>query len=140
MAGSTPLTTTTPSQEKPVEGTIRGVNAPKQGVETPSPTPTSTALVKAAIIKEFGENSIMVRIAGCEGHFYQIDPKTGEALRGQINPLDRGVFQINEYYHLDASKKMGIDILTLEGNIAYARYLYDTQGTAPWNWSKECWG
>lgn len=102
-------------------------------------TPTQEE-VRAAVIAEFGEGHVMVRVAGCEGKFYQIDPKTGEALRGYINPLDRGVFQINEHYHLADSIAMGIDIMTLDGNIKYARYLYDHQGTRPWNWSRACWG
>lgn len=101
---------------------------------------TSKEYVQRAVAKEFGADSVMYKIARCEGRFVQIDKATGEALRGRQNRLDRGVFQINEYYHLSTSKKMGIDILTLEGNIKYARFLYDTQGTRPWNWSKACWG
>jgi peptidoglycan hydrolase-like protein with peptidoglycan-binding domain len=34
---------------------------------------------------------------------------------------------------------MGYDINTLAGNIAYARYLYDTEGTGPWLASASCW-
>jgi hypothetical protein len=51
-----------------------------------------------------------------------------------------GVMQINEHYHLDKSVKENYDIYTLEGNAAYARELYQEQGTAPWNSSKACWG
>lgn len=80
----------------------------------------------------------MVDIASCESHFRQLN-KDGNILRGEQNPLDVGAFQINEHYHLEAAKKMGLDIETLEGNIKYARYLYDTQGTKPWNWSRACW-
>jgi hypothetical protein len=34
---------------------------------------------------------------------------------------------------------MGLDIETLDGNLAYARHLYRTQGTAPWVYSEHCW-
>lgn len=81
---------------------------------------------------------MMVNVARCESTFREFG-KDGEVLRGKVNPLDRGIFQINETYHLRDSAKMGIDIYTIEGNIAYARYLYDTQGTKPWNWSRGCW-
>jgi hypothetical protein len=64
----------------------------------------------------------------------------GTVLRGRVNRSDVGAAQINEYYHLQASKRLGYDIYTLEGNIAYAKYLYDTQGTQPWSASKPCWG
>lgn len=82
---------------------------------------------------------IMQKIAWCESGHRQFD-ENGEVLRGRQNPQDVGLFQINEYYHLEDSKKLGYDIYTIEGNIAYALYLYQQQGTTPWNWSRECWG
>jgi len=48
--------------------------------------------------------------------------------------------QINEKYHLDEAKKLGIDIYTVEGNMEFARILYDKFGTEPWNASSACWG
>ena len=94
--------------------------------------------IKTEVEKEFGADSIMVKIASCESHFRQFD-KNGEVLRGEQNPLDRGIFQINEYYHLENSKQLGYDIYTIKGNIGYARYLYDKNGTRDWGWSKFCW-
>lgn len=99
----------------------------------------STSTIKALLQKQFPDAPIMVEIARCESRFRQLDAH-GNVLRGEQNPLDVGVFQINEKYHLADSKKMGLDIHTLKGNIEYARYLYDNQGTKPWNWSKPCWG
>ena len=58
---------------------------------------------------------------------------------GRINSDDIGMCQINTYYHLEDSQKMGIDIYTAEGNVEYANHLYDTQGVTPWNWSSHCW-
>jgi hypothetical protein len=48
--------------------------------------------------------------------------------------------QINEKYHLEKSEKDNYNIYTLEGNTAYARQLYEEEGTRPWNSSKACWG
>ncbi len=110
-----------------------------QGFEEVGILPTS-AEVKLAVEKEFGIGSVMSMIAKCESVGYRQYDESGNVLRGKINPDDIGVFQINTYYHLESSKKMGLDIFTLQGNIAYAKYLYDTQGTRPWNWSKGCWG
>ena len=87
----------------------------------------------------FNDIPIMIEVARCESHFRQLD-SDGEIHRGQVNPLDVGVMQINEHYHLDKSIKDEHDIYTLEGNTAYARDLYDRQGTGPWNSSKPCWG
>ena len=57
-----------------------------------------------------------------------------------MNSQDIGALQINEKYHLADSIKLGLDIYTLDGNLAYGRYIYSTQGTKPWVHSKPCWG
>lgn len=52
---------------------------------------------------------------------------------------DIGLFQINEKYHLDNAKSLGIDIYTAEGNTKYAIMLYNKNGTRDWDASKPCW-
>lgn len=94
--------------------------------------------IKELVEDEFGVGHIMVDIARCESQYRQFSD--GEVLRGKVNPKDVGIFQINEGYHLSIATKMGIDLETAEGNIAYARHLFETKGTAPWVWSKPCWG
>jgi len=89
--------------------------------------------------KEGVDPQLPMKIAYCESTHRQFD-EDGSVLRGKANPQDVGVFQINEYYHLADSKKLGYDIHTQEGNIAYAMQLYKKQGSRPWNWSKPCWG
>lgn len=81
----------------------------------------------------------LVAIARCESHLRHFDEKTGEVLRGKVNPLDSGIFQLNKKYHLDTAIKLGLDIDNKVDNIKYAIWLYQTQGTTPWNWSAECW-
>ncbi len=91
-------------------------------------------------VREYFEDiPIMIQIAKCESRFKHLD-KDGEVHRGVIVPQDVGVMQINEYYHLDQAEKRNIDIYTLQGNLAYARNLYERQGTQPWYSSKACWG
>lgn len=87
----------------------------------------------------FADIPVMVDISQCESHFRQFN-SNGDVFRGKENNHDVGVMQVNEDYHLATSKKLGIDIYTLEGNMEYARYLYEREGTAPWNSSKPCWG
>lgn len=94
--------------------------------------------IKELVEDEFGVGHVMVEIARCESQYRQFNE--GEVLRGKVNPKDVGIFQINEGYHLSIATKMDIDIETAEGNIAYARHLFETKGTAPWVWSKPCWG
>lgn len=81
---------------------------------------------------------VMKKIRWCESHNRQFNPD-GSVLRGIQNSQDVGTFQINEKYHLADSIRLGFDIYTLEGNMAYADFLYQNQGTTPWNWSRHCW-
>jgi hypothetical protein len=87
----------------------------------------------------FSDIPVMIEIAKCESRFRQhnID---GEVLRGEQNSSDRGVMQINEDFHNENSNKLGYDILTIEGNTAYARYLFEKYGVKPWVSSSRCWG
>jgi len=81
----------------------------------------------------------MQKIAYCESRNRQFG-KDGSVFRGVVNNKDVGIFQVNERYHLADSKKMGINIHSVDGNMEYARHLYETQGTQPWSSSRPCWG
>lgn len=80
----------------------------------------------------------MIKIAFCESRFRQYD-KNGNLFRGIINDRDVGVMQINTDYHGLEAAKIGMDLTTIEGNMAYAKRLYERQGTQPWNSSSPCW-
>jgi hypothetical protein len=88
----------------------------------------------------FRETPILAEVARCESTFRQMDQKTGEALRGKVNKSDIGLMQVNEYYHGEKASELGFDLETVNGNLDYAKYLYDKEGTTPWNASKKCWG
>jgi hypothetical protein len=93
---------------------------------------------KGIVEDYFSDIPIMVDVAYCESRFTMFDAD-GSVHRGVVNPQDVGVMQINEKYHLETSIKLGLNIHTLEGNLDYARFLYETQGTAPWEYSSHCW-
>ena len=89
--------------------------------------------------KHFADTPILIEIARCESqltHFRE----DGRVLRGRVDSADVGVMQINERYHLENAKKRGLDIHTVEGNVAYAKYLYENYGSKPWKASSPCWG
>ena len=92
----------------------------------------------AYVKKKYADEPILIDIARCESSFRQYD-KDGNILHGKANTGDIGVMQINETYHLEKASAMGYDIDTVEGNVAYAEYLYKTQGAAPWSASEPCW-
>ena len=87
----------------------------------------------------FTDTPVLAEIARCESEFRHIGTN-GQIIRGKVNQSDIGVMQINEYYHTKPSKALGYDLYDLEGNLEYAKWLYDEFGTSPWNASKACWG
>ncbi len=104
-----------------------------------SKKPIDATTIEHRVRAYFEDLPVMVEIARCESHFSQLDPITGEVMRGRVDPADTGVMQINTRYHAKTAEKLGLDLNDLSGNLHYARYLYETQGTAPWNASRACW-
>ncbi len=93
-----------------------------------------------AIVRQyFADAPIMIQIARCESTFrhYLAD---GSVLRGRVDNADTGVMQINKRYHAHTAAAMNLDLENIYDNMAYARFLYETQGVQPWNASRPCWG
>lgn len=89
----------------------------------------------------FADIPVMIAIAKCESEFRQFD-KDGKVLKNP-NSSAMGVFQIMASVHEETASKLGFNIYELEGNMAYARHLYEKQGTKPWEADKTspaCWG
>ncbi|MEK7062925.1 MAG: hypothetical protein AAB946_02720 [Patescibacteria group bacterium] len=94
--------------------------------------------VEEYIKKYFSDIPVLVEVARCESRFRQ-HSRNGQVLQGLINEFDLGVMQINEKYHIEKADKLGFDLDTLEGNTAYARYLFEKKGLQPWISSAKCW-
>ena len=86
----------------------------------------------------FKDDPILAEIAMCESSFRHYD-SDGAVLAGKVNKSDVGVMQINKYYHLERAERLGLDLNTIEGNMTYAKKLYKSEGTKPWNSSSKCW-
>ena len=84
---------------------------------------------KIRVAEYFADVPEMVDIAACESEFRQFN-NDGTPLRGY--GLYVGIFQIDEKIHADWAKSLGMDIFTVEGNLAYARRLYEESGFKPW--------
>jgi len=110
-----------------------GVREDTSSVFSLSPT------IEEYVHEYFEEMPILADIAWCESRYRQFTPK-GDILRGEVNSQDIGVMQINERYHLKTAQDLDLNLYSLEGNLAYAKYLYEKKGTAPWIHSKKCWG
>lgn len=112
------------------------------GASTEATTTQGAVMDRAAVedyIKtQFADTPILIAVAQCESNFRQFNPD-GTVVRGQVDSHDVGVMQINETYWLGKSKSLGDDIYSVAGNVAYAKYLYNKEGTDPWNSSAKCW-
>jgi hypothetical protein len=99
--------------------------------------PYSQADVEARVRQAFADVPVMANIAKCESRFRQYGSNGLPLFDPTYSMI--GVFQ-ESAAHLPEALGMGMDITSLEGNIAYARYLYNTGGTDPWLDSFQCWG
>ena len=86
----------------------------------------------------FEDIPVMVQVARCESTFRHT-LADGSVLKGVVDPADTGVMQINKRYHEKAAAAMRLDLEDIYDNMAYARHLYETQGTQPWSASAPCW-
>lgn len=112
---------------------LKGVNPYKQEIVINGPQ-----TLEDHVKEYFKDDPILAEIAKCESTYRQFK-KDGRVIRGLVNPADIGVMQINEKYHSEVSEKLGFDIYTLDGNMAYAKWLYDKEGVRPWKSSSKCW-
>ena len=101
-------------------------------------TTSEPNVTEMAVREYFKDIPVMVSIARCESHFRHT-LADGSVLRGEKDSADTGVMQINTRYHGQRALELGLDLQSLEDNLAYARTLYQKQGTKPWNSSAPCW-
>lgn len=90
-----------------------------------------TSLDKEKLYSYFSDVPAMKYIAECESGTRQFTD-AGTALRGGAGGEMIGMFQLHETYHRAPALALGFDIDTLDGNVAYARHLYDKEGLTPW--------
>lgn len=87
----------------------------------------------------FKDDPVLAEIAKCESTYKQFKRNGHVVIRGLVNSYDVGVMQINEKYHAERAERLGFNIYTLDGNMAYAKWLYDKEGVKPWMSSSKCW-
>ncbi|OHA89448.1 MAG: hypothetical protein A3C70_02940 [Candidatus Zambryskibacteria bacterium RIFCSPHIGHO2_02_FULL_43_14] len=106
---------------------------PLTATTTTTPTPGPPTRLPA--------NMVLPIIAECESGGQQFE---ADGVTPKQNPTSTaiGKYQIMSSLHEEKAKGMGMDIRTLEGNEAYAKFLYETSGTLHWEAdleSKACW-
>ena len=87
--------------------------------------------VEKRVREYFADIPVMIEVARCESKFRQFTD-AGTLLRGGGSTGMVGIFQFYEVVHKAAALTLGFDIETVEGNIGYARHVYNQEGTRPW--------
>ena len=100
---------------------------------------TIQELIEMESPKHDVDPKLAAAIAFCESTSRQFKEGTQIPLRGVHNPYDVGLFQINERFHYEKSQALGYDINTLEGNLGYALWLIENEGSRHWKASEPCW-
>jgi len=88
------------------------------------------AAIEASVRFYFADIPVMADIAKCETNFRQYNPDGSPMYDATGTYI--GVFQIAKSIHTTAAKSLGLDLATIDGNMMYARHLYESSGTAPW--------
>lgn len=99
--------------------------------------PHDPAYVQARVRQYFADIPTMPEVARCESGFRQYGPDGLVLFDPSYTMI--GVFQISSA-HMPEALALGLDITTLEGNLVYARHLFNLSGIDPWMSSFGCWG
>lgn len=133
------VATTTEEAPEPEEKEPEAPNLPEGVICTDDCPLIDPNVVREKVEEYFADLPVMVEIARCESRFRQYD-EDGTVLKNEQGSSATGVLQIMASYHRKAASRLGYDIDTLEGNLAYGRHLYEQNGTRDWNASRYCWG
>ena len=118
------------------KGTL--TSAATKSIAVASDSVATRAEVEKRVREYFKDAPNMIEIARCESNFRQFTD-AGNVLRGGMGGQMVGVYQFYESVHSRAAKGLGFDISSLDGNLAYARHVYEAQGTTPWSSGQSCW-
>lgn len=120
-------------------GAVENTDTAYGKIETEMTAVTDKAADTEEIVRQyFADIPVMIQVARCESTFRHT-LADGTVLRGKVDDRDVGVMQINTFYHGESAEQMNLDLEDIYDNMAYARDLYERQGTQPWSASAPCW-
>lgn len=103
-------------------------------------TYASQGTVEAEVRKYFKDIPVMVAIARCESGFVHYDASQPNGVKKNPDSSASGVLQIMLSVHEDDARVLKLNLLSLQGQLAYGRHLYEQNGTRDWKSSRDCWG
>ena len=92
-------------------------------------------LERACSCESWGDPNMVPRQFNSDGSLlWGHDPVTGKPIE-----RDLGACQINTEVWASKAIQLGVNLYTLDGNVQFAKYLYDQYGMKPWSASASCW-
>lgn len=134
MPAQASTSTRTPGQSVYVRGTAT-LTPPTERFDEECKARASivNAEMREKIKVDFKDHPFMIPVACRESGYNQTKSGTTEVLKGEKDPNDHGVFQINLTNHAAKIAELKLDVDKYEGQVAYARYLLSTpQGINHW--------
>ena len=95
--------------------------------------------INRLIIKYSVDKNLVMSIIKCESQFNGNAVNHNKLDNGTIWSTDKGLWQINDYFHKETMKKLGLDIDNQWDSLEYGFILLKSQGTSVWGASKKCW-
>ncbi len=90
--------------------------------------------------KKYNVSSSTVRaVAKCESQLYGSAINYNRLPDGTVWSTDKGYLQINDYYHKDTMKRLGLDWNDEWDSLEYGIMMMSEQGLSPWKASAQCW-
>ena len=118
---------------------IKSTEAGKTPVITPvTPAEYLQKAINEAVLdlsKKYEINvALAIKIIKCES-----GNKINAIGRGAKVGLDRGLLQVNDFYHGKKAKEMGFDLTKPVESLEYGIWLMEKEGTRHWKASAKCW-
>lgn len=103
------------------------------------PIKTLDSEIDRLAIKYNVSSSTVRAVAKCESQMYGNAVNHNRDSNGVIWSTDKGYLQINDYYHQEPMRKLGLDIDNEWDSLEYGFMLMANQGLKPWSASRHCW-
>ena len=85
------------------------------------------------------DEKLVREIIKCESSMYGNALNENKDENGIVWSVDRGLMQINDYWHKDTMIKLGLDIENEYDSLEYGIMLLAKEGTKHWKASSSCW-
>ena len=82
---------------------------------------------------------IIRKIISCESQNNPLATNENKDKNGKVWSVDYSYFQINDYFHKETMKSLGLEITNPWDNLEYGFMLIDKGGFRFWEASKKCW-